>query len=154
MSAKPEVKSDPLADIKPSLTIKRRIKASPDKVFAAWTDAEKVKHWWGPEGMTAFLAEIEPRVGGRFHIAMKGADGEVHDANGVFKEFVPNEKFVMSWYWITTPERVSQLTLTFKADGDETILTLLHEQFADEAARDGHNRGWTTALDKLEAHFR
>tara|TARA_R110000868_G_scaffold2793_5_gene19321 strand:- start:2787 stop:3269 length:483 start_codon:yes stop_codon:yes gene_type:complete len=152
-STEPQVKSNTVAEVKPSLTIKRRIKADPAAVFAAWTDAEKIKHWWGPDGMTAFLAEIEPRVGGRFHLVMKGTDGEVNDANGVFKEFVPNEKFVMSWYWITTPERVSQLSITVKADGNETILTLLHEQFADEAARDGHNRGWTQALDKLVAYF-
>src|SRR5271168_3941805 len=32
---------------KPSLTLKRRLKAPPAKVFAAWTDPEKVKHWMG-----------------------------------------------------------------------------------------------------------
>ena len=32
---------------KPSLTIKRRFNAPPAKVFAAWTDPEKVKHWMG-----------------------------------------------------------------------------------------------------------
>lgn len=153
MPAKPQVKGDPAADTKPSLTIKRRIKANPATVFAAWTDAEKIKHWWGPEGMKTQVAEIDPRVGGRFHVVMKGEDGEVHDANGIFKEFIHDEKFVMSWYWITTPDRVSQLTITVKGDGGGTILTLLHEQFADEAARDGHNRGWTQALDKLAAYF-
>ena len=34
--------------VKPSLTIKRRFNAPPAKVFAAWTDPEKVKHWMGP----------------------------------------------------------------------------------------------------------
>ena len=33
---------------KPSLAIKRRFKAPPAKVFAAWTDPEKMKHWMGP----------------------------------------------------------------------------------------------------------
>ena len=32
----------------PSLTLARRLKASPDKVFAAWTDPEKIVHWFGP----------------------------------------------------------------------------------------------------------
>ena len=36
------------AATKPSLTIKRRLKAAPAKVFAAWTDPEKVKRWMGP----------------------------------------------------------------------------------------------------------
>ena len=34
-----------------------------------------------------------------------------------------------------------------------TDLTLLHEQFFDEAVRDKHNKGWTGCLQKLEALF-
>jgi uncharacterized protein YndB with AHSA1/START domain len=104
--------------------------------------------------MTAFLAEVDARPGGRFRVAMKGADEEVHDVSGIYKEFVPNEKLVMSWCWITMPERESQLTITLKADGEMTVLTLLHEMFADEQARDDHNNGWSQALDKLEAVYR
>ena len=40
--------------------------------------------------------------------------------------------------------------MTFKADGDGTLMTLMHEQFFDEDARDRHQHGWTGALDKLE----
>jgi len=53
----------------------------------------------------------------------------------------------------STPERVSQVTLTFKPDDGATMLTLLHEQFADEKARDSHSCGWTAALDNLEGVF-
>lgn len=155
MSATPKRTSDTAQEARPSLTIKRRIKASPAQVFAAWTNPEKMKQWWGPTGMTAFLAEVDARPGGRFRVAMKAkaADAEVHDVSGIYKEFVPNEKLVMSWAWITTPERESQLTIMIKADGDGTILTLLHEMFADEKARDDHIGGWNEALDKLEAAY-
>ena len=40
-----------------------------------------------------------------------------------------------------------------KPDGDGTLLTLIHEQFFDEDARDRHQQGWTGALDKLEKLF-
>ena len=105
--------------------------------------------------MTAFLAEIDPRMGGHYRVAMKEAadDAEVHDVSGIYKEFIPNEKLVMSWTWITMPERESQLTIMLKADGDATILTLLHEMFADEQVRDDHNNGWSQTLDKLEAVY-
>ena len=33
------------------------------------------------------------------------------------------------------------------------MLTLIHEKFFDEAARDRHNYGWTGAIDKLEKLF-
>jgi len=73
--------------------------------------------------------------------------------NGTYSEIVPNEKLVFSWAWQSTPERVSQVTIGFKPDGDGTMLTLTHEQFADEMARDNHTRGWSMALDNLEKVF-
>ena len=44
---------------KPSLTLKRRLKAPPAKVFAAWTDPEKVKRWMGPGEVKAVNAECD-----------------------------------------------------------------------------------------------
>ena len=44
------------AATKPSLTLKRRLKAPPAKVFAAWTDPEKVKRWMGPGEVKAVIA--------------------------------------------------------------------------------------------------
>ena len=45
---------------KPSLTIKRRFKAAPSKVFSAWTDPEKVKHWMGPERSRCCVSRATP----------------------------------------------------------------------------------------------
>lgn len=139
--------------VKPSLTIKRRLKASPAKVFAAWTDPEKVKRWMGPGEIKVVHAENDARVGGRYRWLMKTPVGEDHDVGGVYREVVPNEKLVFTWAWKTTPERESLVTVSFKPDGDGTLLTLIHEQFADEESRDGHQAGWNGALDKLEKFF-
>ena len=72
---------------------------------------------------------------------------------GVYREVIPNEKLVFTWAWLTTPERDSLVTLTFKADGDGTLMTLTHEQFFDEDARDRHNQGWTGAMEKLDKYL-
>jgi uncharacterized protein YndB with AHSA1/START domain len=138
---------------KPSLTIKRRFKVPPAKVFAAWTDPEKVKRWMGPGEVKVLSAENDARVGGRYRWVMQAPDGEKHDVSGVYREVVANEKLVFTWAWISTPERESLVTLTFKPDGDGTLMTLLHEQFFDEKARDHHNQGWTSAVDKMEEYF-
>jgi uncharacterized protein YndB with AHSA1/START domain len=136
---------------KPSLTIKRRFNAPPAKVYAAWADPEKLKHWMGPGETATVFAEADVRVGGRYHVVMRkpGAD-EDHDVSGVYREVVPNEKLVFTWAWKSTPERESLVTVTFKPDGDGTLLTVHHAQLFDEAAREGHERGWLGALDKLE----
>jgi uncharacterized protein YndB with AHSA1/START domain len=138
---------------KPSLTLKRRFNAAPEKVFSAWTDPEKVKRWMGPGEMKAVLAEIDPRVGGRYHWIMQAPDGEQHDVSGMYREVIPNEKLVFTWAWKSTPERGSLVTVRFKSDNGGTLMTLLHEQFFDEDARDRHKFGWEGALVKMEAFF-
>jgi uncharacterized protein YndB with AHSA1/START domain len=42
------------------------------------------------------------------------------------------------------------VTVTLRPDGDGTLLTVHHAQLFDEAAREGHERGWLGGLDKLE----
>jgi uncharacterized protein YndB with AHSA1/START domain len=138
---------------KPSLTLKRRLNAPPAKVYEAWTDPEKLMRWFGPAQAETLRAETDVRVGGRFRIVMRGPDGEEHDVSGVYREVVASEKLVFTWAWRTTPERESLVTVMFKGDGGGTMLTLTHEQFFDEPARDRHRSGWSGTLDKLEAYF-
>jgi len=108
----------------------------------------------GPGAITTARAESDPRVGGHYRIVMRNPDsGEEFDVAGVFREVVPNEKLVYTWAWSGTRERESLVTVTFKSDGAGTLLTLTHEQFFDEDARDRHNHGWEGALAKLEKLF-
>jgi uncharacterized protein YndB with AHSA1/START domain len=139
--------------VKPSLTLKRRLRAPPDRVFAAWTDPEKVKGWMGPGEIKVIRAENDLRVGGRYRWLMKAPGGQDHDVSGVYREVIPNEKLVFTWAWKTTPERESLVTVLLKPDGGGTLLTLTHEQFFDEEARDSHQGGWNGALDKMEKMF-
>jgi uncharacterized protein YndB with AHSA1/START domain len=140
---------------KPSLTLKRRLKASPAKVFQAWTDPEKLVRWFGPAETVAGSvgAQADVRPGGRYQMNFETADGERHQVGGVYREVVPDTRLVFTWAWHSTPERESLVTVTIAADGDASLLTLHHEQFFDQKARDGHERGWTGTLDKLEQLF-
>ena len=139
--------------VKPSLTLKRRLNAPPERVFAAWTDPQKLMRWFGPEQIEMLRAEAEARVGGRFRLIMRGTDGEEHHVSGVYREVVPDRKLVFTWAWRTTPERESLVTVDIRPDGAGSQLTLTHEQFFDEAARDRHEHGWTGCLNKLERYF-
>ncbi|HKU46157.1 MAG TPA: SRPBCC domain-containing protein [Burkholderiales bacterium] len=140
---------------KPSLTLERHYPVTPEKVWRAWTDPEAVKRWWGPmPGEPVSAAELDVRVGGRFRIVFGGPQGTDNECAGVYQEVVPNRKLVFSWHWPrTTPERVSRVTITFNAVDAGTRLVFRHDQLFDEAARDGHKRGWTGSLDKLAAYL-
>jgi uncharacterized protein YndB with AHSA1/START domain len=153
MSAQAATKPNTGATTKPSLTLKRRLKASPERVFAAWTDPEKITRWMGPDEGKAISAECDARTGGRYRWVMQGTSGEIHDVSGVFREVVPNEKLVFTWAWKSTPERQSLVTVLITPDGDGSLLTLTHEQFFDADARDRHRNGWNGALDKMEKLF-
>jgi uncharacterized protein YndB with AHSA1/START domain len=142
-----------LTATKPSLTINRRFKSPPQKVYAAWTQPEKVAQWFGPAGVRDASAEIDLRAGGRYTIIGFTQDGGRHQVDGVYREVVPGRKLVYTWAWHSTPERESLVTIEFKPDGDGTLLTLTHEQFFDEPARDRHNAGWNSTLDKFEKYL-
>ena len=143
MSAEPKVA------IKPSLTLKRRLNASPEKVYAAWTDPEKIVKWFGPDAGPVKHAETDVRTGGHYAIAFDTEDGEQHHVSGVYREVAPNQKLVFTWAWRSTPERESLVTVDLRPEGEGTVLTLTHAEFFDEAARDRHNAGWSGSLDKL-----
>ena len=137
---------------KPSFTLKRRLNAPPEKVYAAWTDPEKLKRWFGPEQIETLRADTDARVGSRLRIVMRGTDGGEQDVSGVYREVVPNEKMVFTWAWRSTPERESLVTVVTKPEGAGSLLTLIHEQFFDEAV-DRHEHGWIGCPDKLERYF-
>ena len=142
----------PSLAVKPSLTLKRRLNAPPAKVYAAWTEPAKIARWFGPQGAEVLRAEADVRVGGRYRVIFRVPDGEQHDVSGVYREVVPKQKLVFTWAWISTPERESLVTVALKRDGDGTLLTLTHEQFFDEPARDRHRSGWSGVLDNLESY--
>jgi uncharacterized protein YndB with AHSA1/START domain len=141
---------------KPSLTLARSYPVGPEKVWRAWTDPQALKRWWGPGAeQPVALADLDVRVGGRFHIVFGGPQGTDHEVRGIYKEVVRNRKLVFTWTWPrTTPERESVVTIEFKRTGGGTELLFRHEQLFDESVRDGHRRGWTESFVKLEQFLR
>jgi uncharacterized protein YndB with AHSA1/START domain len=136
---------------KPSLTIVRKLKAAPERVWRALTQPEELKQWFAPNDEFKIpRAVADLKVGGAYNIVMQSPDGEVHDVSGKYREIVPNRKLVYTWAWKSTPERESLVTIELRGAGGGTELTLRHEQFADEEARDKHQHGWAGCLGQLE----
>lgn len=136
---------------KPSLTIVRRIKAPPEKVYAAWTRPELIARWRGPDAGPVLSAEADPRVGGRFRVVFQTLDGETHDCRGEYQQVEVNRKLVFSWEWVTLPERRSLVTIRLRPVEGGTELDFTHAQFFDESARDAHRTGWRGAFENLDA---
>lgn len=136
-----------------SLTIVRRIKASPETVFAALTSPEQIARWWGPDSGPVLIAETDLRTGGRFRVRFRMEDGSEHESSGVYQEFTPPERLVMTWLWRDEDAPQSLVTIDLRPIEEGTEMTFVHARLPDRASRDSHLEGWTGALDKLEALF-
>ena len=137
-----------------SLTIERTYGASPEEVWRAWTDPRALSRWFGPENTGSVrLAELDVRIGGRYRIAFNTTDGEEHEVSGTYREVHPLRKLTFTWAWRSTPERESLVSLAFHPAGTGTRLVFTHDQFFDEAAREGHARGWSGAFHKLDRYL-
>lgn len=136
-----------------SLEIKRFINAPPARVFEAWTDPAQLKEWFGPEWVQTRDIIAEVRIGGKFRWDLIDCDGKEKTIDGEYREIVPGKKIVFTWkhqddkVW---ENRTSTVTVEFSDRNDGTEVRLTHVQLPSDESRDDHNRGWNSALDRLE----
>src|SRR5947208_6195716 len=141
---------------KVSLEIKRVIKAPRDRVYAAWTDPIQLREWFGPENVQTRNIVAETRVGGKFRWDLTNSEEEEMTMRGEYRELQPGKKIVFTWQWADDEDwenHISIVTVDLDDAYGGTELRLTHEQLPNEESRDGHTRGWESALDKLERLF-
>jgi uncharacterized protein YndB with AHSA1/START domain len=142
------------ANAQPSLRVqvRRVFEAPPERVFRAWTTPTELMRWHAPVGYNCTIAEIDLRVGGRYRIGMKGADGIERIASGTYREIDPPRRLRYSWKW-EQPERTDMgdttMTIECLPHGTGTELVLTHEGFLTEDSRRDHEKGWTTIVERL-----
>src|SRR6476661_8633868 len=77
------------------IVLVRVFDAPRDAVFAAWTDADAFCQWFGPDGFTCVVSEMDVRPGGRARLAMTSPDGTVFTGRFDYLEVVPDERLVL-----------------------------------------------------------
>jgi len=108
------------------IVLVRVLDAPCDAVFAAWTDAEAFCEWFGPDGYSCTVQEMDVRPGGRAHFSMIAPDGTVLSGRFDYLDVVPGERLVMDHGSDADgdPDRF-RVTVTFDEQGDgKTVLTL------------------------------
>lgn len=83
-------------DATKDVVIKHAVNAPLEDVWAAWTVAEDVEKWWGPEGFSSRVEKLELKNGGLWRFVLIGPNGKEYPSDGEFREVVPNEKLVMT----------------------------------------------------------
>jgi uncharacterized protein YndB with AHSA1/START domain len=56
------------------IVIERSYKASIEDVWELWTTSEGIESWWGPDGFSVKVHELDLRAGGEMRYAMTAAD--------------------------------------------------------------------------------
>jgi glutathione S-transferase len=136
-----------------SLEIKRFIRASRDRVYAAWTDPAQLKKWFGPENVQTRNLIADVRVGGQFRWDLTDQEGKEITISGEYREVEPGKKIVFTWRLEGDEDwknHSSTVTVEFFDREGGTEIHLIHENLPTEPSRDDHTQGWNSVLNKLE----
>lgn len=152
------------------LILERVFKAPRQLVFQAFSDAEHLKHWWGPRGWTLPVCNIDFRPGGVWHYCMKCEDREQGDfygmeswGKGVYSEIVAGEKIVYKDYFSDAegnenPELpATDIVLLFE-DHEEGTLVINRAVYASAEGLKtvldmGMEQGITETWDRLDDYL-
>jgi uncharacterized protein YndB with AHSA1/START domain len=116
--------------------ITRIFHAPRELVFKAWTNPKHVAQWWGPNGFTTTIQEMDVRPGGNWRLVMHGPDGKDYKNKIVFTEVVKSERLVYKHVpEAGTESTTHESTVTFVELGGKTEVTM-RMLFASAAARE------------------
>ena len=156
-----------------AFVISRVFDATREIVWKAWTEAEHLKHWWGPKGFTVVHSKIDLRPGGVFHYGMRSPDGRDMWGKFVFREIVKPERLVFVNSFSDEKGNVTRhpmhlawplemlSTITFTEQAGKTTVTVrwlplnatVEERKTFEDGRPSMQQGWTGTMDKLDDYL-
>ncbi|UUZ81711.1 SRPBCC domain-containing protein [Paenibacillus sp. P26] len=151
------------------LILERVFDAPRELVFKAFSEAEHLKHWWGPRGWTLTVCNVDFRPGGVWHYCMKCIDEKQGDFYGfeswgkaVYREIEAPEKIAYVDYFSDAEGNVaegmpsSDITMTFEEYEGKTKLVSRALYASEEALKTvmemGMEQGITETWDRLEEH--
>lgn len=137
-----------------TFTIERKFAASPEQVFAAWSDPAAKRRWFAEaDGWTDIEHAMDFRVGGKETGSGRQPDGPLFANETVFMNIVPQRRIVFAYTMLLDGKTISTslATVTFLPDGTGTRL-IFTEQAAFFEGGDGaamRKEGWAWLLGQL-----
>jgi uncharacterized protein YndB with AHSA1/START domain len=146
-----------------------------DRVWKAWTEAERLKQWWGPKGFKVHTCKVDLRPGGMFLYGMTAPDGSDMWGKFVYREIAAPKKLVCIVSFsdakggVTrhpmSPDWPLQMmsTVEFEEQGPGktkvTVAWLPHEatdieRKTFEDGRDGMKQGWGGTFDQFADYLK
>ncbi len=136
------------------LKIERTFSADAKTVFAFITETEHLLKWWGPEGMSVPIHELDLSKPGAWTSTMVNSEGGKHKVSGEVIAVDPPNSVEFSWGWhdendARGHDSVVRFEVQSNNDGG-TNFTMIHSNLADDESAKNHNMGWSSSFNKLE----
>lgn len=143
-----------------TLSFARWFRAPRLLVWKTFEDPYLLAQWWGPEGFTCPVVQLDFRVGGEWHTVIRSPDGVDIPSARVFTEIVKPERLCYrslprdSAFWNGSPPPAYSTTLSFLERDGGTELVMRTEFETEAQVRDARTRGFADGIrqshDKLE----
>ena len=137
----------------PTHTVKlhRVIKATPERVYRAFLDADAMAKWLPPHGFTGKVHHMDARVGGSYSMSFTNfTTGHSHSFGGDYLELVPNERirYTAKFDDANLPGEM-QTTVTLRAVFCGVELNVVQEGIPEMIPPEACYLGWQESLTLL-----
>jgi uncharacterized protein YndB with AHSA1/START domain len=134
-----------------TIRLHRVLRASPEKVYRAFLDADAVAKWIPPYGFTCKVHQLDAKVGGVHRMAFTNfSTGHSHAFGGRYLELVPGERlrYTDQFDDPNLPGEL-QVTVTLKKVSVGTELNIVQEGVPAVIPAEACYLGWQESLAQL-----
>ena len=134
-----------------NVSLHRVLKAPPDKIYRAFTDATAIAFWLPPYGFLCMVHELNAKVDGLHRMSfLNFSTGNAHSFGGKYVEIKPNE-FIKYTDKFDDPNLPGEMNTSvwLKAVSAGTDLKILQEGIPPQIPVEMCYLGWQESLEKL-----
>jgi uncharacterized protein YndB with AHSA1/START domain len=131
-----------------TVRLHRVLRATPEKVYRAFIDADAKAKWLPPNGFTGKVHHIDARVGGTYKMSFTNfTTGSTHSFGGEYLEMVPNERlrYTDKFDDPNLPGEI-HVTITLKKISCGTELNIVQEGIPEVIPPEMCYLGWQESL--------
>jgi uncharacterized protein YndB with AHSA1/START domain len=134
-----------------TVRLHRVLRAKPEKVYLAFTDADALARWLPPNGFTCKIDQLDVRIGGTFRMSFRNfTTGNTHFFGGAYLELAPGERIRYTDKF-DDPKLPGEMvtTVTLRAVSCGTELNVVQEGIPEAIPPEFCYLGWQESLEHL-----
>jgi uncharacterized protein YndB with AHSA1/START domain len=93
-------------------------------LWEVWTNPEKIVNWWGPNGFTTTIHEMDFREGGEWNLTLHEPTGTNYPNRSIYTKIVPLKKIIFEHF---NPHFIASILFESKAGGTEMQWNMLFD---------------------------